>query len=386
MLRRSHNRERRLKMNKHLRSYFPDYLTAGAIFSKMPQAPWMELQAGLEMDIAYLSSYSGIKPASDMISELSVDGVLDQQKLADVLWSLYGRNWKRLWDAFMTDYDPITNYDVLETVNRQAKTDRTIDRDIDKSGTVDTTDTETTDTNNTENTTMDETATTEYGKNVDTTGHTVRKDDETSTTEYGKTVNTTGKTVTDEDETTTTKYGKNTKVDAETDTFVYGFNSAVEVPTNIVKETSTEAQSGSDVVTRALDSTVDETGKETQSGQDVVNRVLNSIVDETGKEAQTGTDTTTKKSTGSLTGKGNISSTETVNTRTGEKTADDTTDNQNETEEIIRSRKGNIGQNTYQELLRQEFDLWKWNFYLQVFMDCDKFITLSVFGSLCDHI
>lgn len=48
-------------------------------------------------------------------------------------------------------------------------------------------------------------------------------------------------------------------------------------------------------------------------------------------------------------------------------------------EGITRERSGNTGQHTTQELLRQEFNLWKWNFYRQVFEDVDKVLTLSIF-------
>lgn len=48
-------------------------------------------------------------------------------------------------------------------------------------------------------------------------------------------------------------------------------------------------------------------------------------------------------------------------------------------ESITRTRSGNTGQHTTQELLRQEFNLWKWNFYRQVFEDVDKVLTLSIF-------
>lgn len=47
-------------------------------------------------------------------------------------------------------------------------------------------------------------------------------------------------------------------------------------------------------------------------------------------------------------------------------------------ENITRTRSGNTGQHTTQELLRQEFNLWKWNFYKQVFKDVDSVIALLI--------
>lgn len=57
----------------------------------------------------------------------------------------------------------------------------------------------------------------------------------------------------------------------------------------------------------------------------------------------------------------------------------DTKDNDTVDDHIERTRAGNIGQTSYQDLLRQDFELWKWNFYQQVFEDVDRFLALSVF-------
>lgn len=288
---------------KYLYTLFPEYLVNGAIFSKMNDAPWAAVNAGLDMDIAYLASYSGIKtPAYFINTFISEDGVLDQQKLADVLWTLFGQNWKRLWDAYMSEYDPLNNYDIAETINRQTNTDRVIDRDVSETGTVNSTD----------------------------------KYDSTTTTKDTGESTSSEKAVTD--------YGKSTHLESETDAFTHAFNTVSAVPTAVTTVQSTESESGSDTTTT--------------------------------------TGTTNSENNGSIV----VDSTETTNTGTTSKTEDDTKDNIDETEEIIRSRKGNIGQNTYQELLRQEFEVWKWNFYRQVFSDCDSVLCLSVFSGFCGHI
>lgn len=257
-------------MHRTLDFYFPEYMTLGAIFSKMPEAPWVPLNIGLEMDIAYLSSYSGIKYAAKLVRDCTIDNVLDVQKLADILWALFGKNWQKLWDAFNLAYDPLENYNVDDVTERQMTNDRSINKDSVDHGTVDETDTET--------------------EVVD--------------------------------------YGRKTDTNSEDDLYAYGFNSENKVPTNVTISQATEQLSGSDTTTT--------NGK---------------------------SDTTTDNSS-----------------------TEDTKDNQKENEEIIRTRKGNIGQNTYQELIRQQLDLWKWNFYQQVFDDCDKFLTLSVYGRPCNLV
>lgn len=282
---------------KPLKSYFPNYITDGALFSKMQYAPWMEIPgAALSSDIAYLASYSGTKPATYLLEELSDDGVLNQQMLADMLWTIFGKQWQKLWNGFNLEYNPLNNYDVHDVTEREMTNDRTINKDIHEVGTVDTTD---------------------------------KLDSETNISQNG-TENVTG--------TVTVQYGKKTDTTGETDTFVYGFNSSDKVPTQVVMDQSHETQGGSDITT-------------------------------------TQENTITKNDT-----KTDVDSKDVVNTATDTTTDDDTTDNQKEKEEIIRDRAGNIGQNTYQELLRQEFELWKWNFWKQVFTDCDYYLVLSLYG------
>ena len=92
---------------------------------------------------------------------------------------------------------------------------------------------------------------------------------------------------------------------------------------------------------------------------------------QTGSETHSGTDTTTAKneSTQDVTSKDIRSDT----------TSEDTTDNLIQNENITRNRVGNVGQNSYQELLNQEFETWKWNFFWQVFADCDTFLCLQIY-------
>lgn len=129
--------------------------------------------------------------------------------------------------------------------------------------------------------------------------------------------------------TSTVQHGHQIKTDGEVDSFTHAFNSADKVPTGVQIETQTQVNSGSDVTT-------------------------------TSNKTDTTNDTTTSANT-------------------TDKTTENTTDNNKTNETIERTRKGNVGQNSYQELLQQEFNLWKWNFYKQVFEDVDKFLVLSVF-------
>lgn len=272
-----------------LNQLFPDFLVNGAIFSQMFSAPWATDNSGYEMDLAYIGMWSGEKQVANFVKYFIKDGVLNKHDLAEVLWKIYGKQWKKMWDALSEEYSPIDNYSLVESTSRHL----TNDRDITENGSV--------------NYTTDGT----NAGTTDTTGSGTEKED--TTVNYGKIVDTT----------------------AQSDSFTHGFNSNEGVPTTTVKEV----------------------GKETQSGADTTNRNL--------------TSTTTNKVTS------NIDTTEEGNTTT----KDTTSDNQIEDETIAKSRVGNIGQNSYQELIRQELELRKWNFYKQVFADCDVYLVLSVFDN-----
>lgn len=149
------------------------------------------------------------------------------------------------------------------------------------------------------------------------------KEDTTRTSNDERTINKVINRTDASDETDTTQYGHTLSVDATSKGYNYGFNSAEKVPTGETDDTSTETNGG--------------------------------------------TDTTTTTATGTS------------------KDIDDTTDMNEENETISRTRVGNTGQNTYQDLLRQEFELWRWNFFTQVFEDVDKFLVLSVYSD-CQHV
>ena len=108
-------------------------------------------------------------------------------------------------------------------------------------------------------------------------------------------------------------------------------------------------------------------------GFDSQEAVPSEVTSSTGTDTNSGTDTQTN-----TTGTTGTVDTVTSNTSVG-KITDVTSDTDNETENLQRTKTGNVGQNSFQELLRQEFDLWRWNFFTQVFEDCDKYLVLSVY-------
>lgn len=110
---------------------------------------------------------------------------------------------------------------------------------------------------------------------------------------------------------------------------IWGFNSSESVPS----DKSDGVLTNENTTTRDLTDT--ETGTDTtdHTNTDTYNRSY----------TETGTDTTAGKSSRKLT------------------------------------RTGNIGTNTFQNLINQERDLWKWNFYEQVFRDVDSVLTIPIY-------
>lgn len=120
--------------------------------------------------------------------------------------------------------------------------------------------------------------------------------------------------------TDTTEYGQTIATQAESKAYTVGFNSTSPVPSASQTDTGNETHGGTDTITGTVQTTT----------QDI----------------------------------------------------EDTMDDDEENETVSRTRLGNIGQNTYQELMKQEFELWKWNYFKQVFDDVDSVITVSV-SDLC---
>lgn len=138
-----------------------------------------------------------------------------------------------------------------------------------------------------------------------------------------------GKQVTDASGTEGLEHGHEINTNGSTNNFQFGFNSTEQVPTEVQTQNSQELNSGTDTTTTKDDATV--------------------TTSSTGKRSDA----------------------------TSENTADINVVNEN----INRTRTGNVGQNSYQQLLTQEFELWKWNFYWSVFDDVDKFLCLAIWDT-----
>ena len=112
--------------------YFPNWLTGGIFTSHaMDWCPWTNELTSAELsglDIEYFGNRSGYKEASPLLDKIAGrledrqlgvgSGEIDvrMQMLRNLLKTMYGYEWNKLWSAWKATYDPIHNYDMVEGV------------------------------------------------------------------------------------------------------------------------------------------------------------------------------------------------------------------------------------------------------------------------------
>lgn len=272
-----------INLNKMIDVY-SNYPTDGGVFSPMSNAPWADTMSGTNLDILYLDGHSGERYCSNFINHrLNDSDVLSSDNrtlIANILWAMFGIQWTRLWATMKpAEYDPLTNYQMQETMEGTENSTRTPDLTKGDTGTV------------------------------QTTGQDKRTPNLTR--------NGTG-TVNDNGSATNTNQNG-----------IWGFNSSTSVPSDMSDGKATNEN------TTTRDLTETETGTDTtdHTNTDTYNRSY----------TETGTDTTAGKSSRKLT------------------------------------RTGNIGTNTFQNLLQQERNIWMYDFFEHVFKDVDSILTIPIY-------
>lgn len=272
-----------INLNKMIDVY-SNYTIDGGVFSPMDIAPWADTISGINLDIVYLDGHSGERYCSNFINHrLNDSGVLSSDNrmlIANTLWAMFGIQWTRLWATMKpAEYNPLTNYQMQETMEGTENSTRTPDLTKGDTGTV------------------------------QTSGQDKRTPNLTR--------NGTG-TVNDNGSATNTNQNG-----------IWGFNSSTSVPSDMSDGTATNQN------TTTRDLTETETGTDTtdHTNTDTYNRSY----------TETGTDTTAGTSSRKLT------------------------------------RTGNIGTNTFQNLLQQERNIWMYDFFEQVFKDVDSVLTIPIY-------
>ena len=108
-----------------LRNAFPKWAEGEGIFSEMTEMPWNEEVDGVTLDMEYFGNRSGLKFCSPLVYNfLDKDGSVTSDgraAIARVLKSRFLKPWKRLWDTYTAEYDPLENYQMQEDETRNLK-------------------------------------------------------------------------------------------------------------------------------------------------------------------------------------------------------------------------------------------------------------------------
>ena len=272
-----------INLNKMIDVY-SNYPTDGGVFSPMSNAPWADTMSGTNLDILYLDGHSGERYCSNFINHrLNDSDVLSSDNrtlISNIIWAMFGIQWTRLWATMKpAEYDPLTNYNMEETLEGTESSTRTPDLTKGDTGTV------------------------------QTTGQDKRTPNLTKAN--------TGTVKNEGSGTSTNQNG------------IWGFNSSTSVPSDMSDGTATN------------ENTTTSNLSETETGTDTTDRTSTDTYNRSYTE--TGTDTTAGTSSRKLT------------------------------------RTGNIGTNTFQNLLQQERNIWMYNFFEQVFKDVDSVLTIPIY-------
>lgn len=354
-------------MDKPIISYFPNFMDTDSLFAKMTEygAPWSS-DVGSMMDTAYFTMYSGIKSPSSFLRYNSNDGVANTTLISNMLYSLYGTQWNRLWSAFISEYDPLKSYNLSEDVTRTLTDERTQTSTVDYTGkdsTVSKDVSEGTQANSGSETVVSTGTINEDNNSIETrdlagtTGGTLK-----STVSGSENINS--------DSSLT--HGENVDRTDEINKFTFGFNSETAVPTESQNSTSTEGHSGVDKTVGSEDKTNSSERNDTTTG---TSSDTGTIDISGGKDTSTSSNDK-KDFSSSVTNSGTVDGTSTVDSTS--KSTQELNGGTNLTEEIKRNKGGNLGGEAVQDLLKKEFELWRWSFFTQVFEDVDKYLALSV--------
>ena len=341
---------------KKLNEIFSDWMTGG-IFTALNalNVPWKNENISTELDLEYHGNRSGEKYISPLLQKLTNGEEITEAKktqIATVIFTLFSKQWTKLYNTLFLEYNPIQNYDMIEqmiddeTITEYGKTNT-------HTGTITTehtgTDTETP--NITESDTGQET-TEKTGTEATAHTGTERTDTDNSHSKEGT-------------ETTAKSELATPNLLTETNGSIFGFNSSTSTPTDeaTTETTGNTSTTGTQTITYDIGDSDDNSETTTHNTTDTTTY---NTEDETNK-------TNTHITTGS---------TETAyDTQTEQTTAltDEEGGSDTHTRNYRLTRKGNIGVTTSQQMIEAERELWKYNFFEQVFTNIDKILTIDIY-------
>lgn len=124
------------------------------IFSNLQDCdvPWKDDNIALILDYEYHYNIAGTRFVSPLVINMLADdetlSTLARESIAEIVFSLCGLRWTKLWDTLSFEYNPINNYDMVEQMTNErtqityGKTD-TLTHNTSEGETVNLTDTRT---------------------------------------------------------------------------------------------------------------------------------------------------------------------------------------------------------------------------------------------------
>lgn len=110
----------------------PSWTTTGIFSRIVPLMDWTTSPTSLatSLDIAYIGR-SGDKEVAPIVKRfIDDDGTISDTSINAIISSIiavYGENWKRLYTALESEYNPINNYEMVETTTPRVVTTTSID-------------------------------------------------------------------------------------------------------------------------------------------------------------------------------------------------------------------------------------------------------------------
>ena len=100
-----------------LNKAFPYGMTTGGIFVLLTNPPWAEQNITPSLlDMDYFGNHSGEKPISPLVHKLldsdDTVGLEARTQLAALVMAKFYQPWKKLYDTYYVNYDPLVNYDM----------------------------------------------------------------------------------------------------------------------------------------------------------------------------------------------------------------------------------------------------------------------------------
>lgn len=365
----------------HVNYTFPEYLTISkAQLDYLFMASYAQKNTAPVIDLLH-DEDAGETPFSQLTSA-------ELQTLADMMVAYYKQKWDKLGEIYDIEYDPIHNY--LDQWEDEADgtrdTDVTIDREIEDrlNTTIQHTNLRTDNLSELETRNLansSDRSFTNYKERTDYhsgSDHVIDANNPmVEATEYGKTDERT-------DDLTTVNTGQEVTANSGTDTnAIWGFNSGNAVNSDSTTHglTSTRTITGNNPLTEEVDGTVTHalsgTDTKTSTGKYSDNKTGYDESSKSGEINDDGTETgtVTTANTGTQSSAGSDATTGT-NVREF-----DETNNTDEATHNERSGRhfGNIGNLTSQKMIKEEIELWKWNYIQSILEDARDFLTLPVY-------